>query len=245
MNNRTKSRFLAVILTFAGILVLALGAACASEAGGEGVPSPATTTAVVTKPSGQQQATVAPATPDAGRTPVSVEELNARRTGNQPLDAAIDALVLGDVDSILALVKYAKVACVATPQGMGAPPKCEPGETEAVREVFPTAQCEGSYIAPFQVPQAFRTLLLNPVAMQNRVLYAVYVVPADQKNNPAWPMGDYGVVFSIPTSRGTTAQSVGIDRDGRIVNVRGACGGTAEQLVELSKATELVLPPAK
>ena len=108
-------------------------------------------------------------------------------TGIAEVDAIIDAALGGDVAAVRELIRYTVTACT-TADGLGGPPKCEPGERPGTEvTVFPILGSEGAFVRPNSID----TLL--PLGAKG--LYAVYRVRSGTPGERYWPAGKYGIVF--------------------------------------------------
>ncbi len=87
------------------------------------------------------------------------------------MDAIIDAILNGDIQTRRALVHYTTSACT-TADGLGGPPKCEPDEADGTLvQTFPILGSEGHPIRPEAIEEALGFAVDG--------LYAVYYVPED------------------------------------------------------------------
>jgi hypothetical protein len=114
---------------------------------------------------------------------------SSTRTGIDEVDRVIGAALDADPDSLRALVRWLITPCT-TREGLGGPPKCDPGEPEGTPvEVFPIGGPEGTFVRRAGIDR-LRTSVTG--------LYAVYRVRADAYREDYWPAGEYGVVFLRP-----------------------------------------------
>lgn len=117
--------------------------------------------------------------------PIATPQGN-RYTGIKELDAIVDRLLAQDTTAIVNHIQFTQIPCT-TKEGLGGPPKCEPGqEEETVVEVFPIVATHGFYLTPDTIEE----LRLNLVE-----LYAVYEVPEGINLRVEWPIGHYGLIF--------------------------------------------------
>jgi hypothetical protein len=115
---------------------------------------------------------------------------SSARTGIAEVDRAIDGVLNADRDSLRALVHFLTTPCTNR-QGLGGPPKCNPGETEGTPvEVFPVGGVEGSFARRVDIDRLLQISVTG--------LYAVYEAPAAAYQEDYWPAGDYGVAFLRP-----------------------------------------------
>lgn len=83
----------------------------------------------------------------------------ARRSGIGPIDAFLDALAVGDLETMLSLIDYEQVGCVTEQAGIGGPPLCGEGEPEGtVLDVVISAQCEGHYVRQEEIGETLGLL---------------------------------------------------------------------------------------
>jgi hypothetical protein len=109
------------------------------------------------------------------------------RTGIQEIDDVIAAALAHDLAALRQLIRYTLTGCTKA-EGLGGPPKCEPGEAEGTRvEVFPILGSEGGFVRRSSID---RVLPLNL-----KGLYGVYRVPANAYREVYWPSGRYGLVL--------------------------------------------------
>jgi len=154
------------------------------------------------------------------------------RTGIAGVDAVISAALAGDQETLQRMARYLLTACT-TAQGAGGPPKCAQGERNgSLVEVFPLLGEEGEYVRRANIAYAFDL----PVS----ALYAVYQPPAEA-GDPAWPQGDYAVVF---IGSGTHTSITLFVEDNAVVRVnRLRAAPEAEVAAALAAGASLVLPP--
>ena len=110
------------------------------------------------------------------------------RTGIKEIDPVIDVMIDKDLDARLELVRFTTTAC-NTIDGLGGPPKCEPGEADGtIVDAFPVSTGEGYYVRSENIQDVFGFTV--------RGLIAVYVVPEDAYHTDFWPAGEYGIIFT-------------------------------------------------
>ena len=91
------------------------------------------------------------------------------RTGIGIIDEAIEAVLGGDVDAVVAQVRLTTFECW-TPTAIGGPPSCAPGEPDGTLvEALPRLHCEGGY-AREPVDRSVQAWLAGPGTLK---LYAV------------------------------------------------------------------------
>jgi len=188
----------AVLLALGAILVAA--AACGGDGDDDDTPTPSGGSPTASATSGVSP--TASATSDPGDSTYPDDT----RTNIPSVDAVIDRVLAGDVDSLKLQVSYTEMRCETNPQGAGAPPKCEAGEQEGdMVEVFPAAMCEMGFGRPPQVDQVLEQLVEG-----GPKLYAVYRV--NEEVGPL-PAEGHGVVFLAPDNH---ARTVRVTNDGII-----------------------------
>lgn len=225
-----------LIRTIAAVSLAALAifvAACGGDDAGEDIVLTITPSAVAASPTAAPATdTPAPpdATPDLGGMPSS---------GVVQVDRVISAIARGDALSLENQVLLSLVACRANPpQGAGGPPKCRAGEADGSNvQVFPVAQCEGSYARPDEID-------VGRWPYEGSELYAAYRTPSE-----FFPPGPWAIVY-----RRTDGMAAGLawlivvtDDDSRggegIVGVNFGCGETPEQLISSQRLTQELIPP--
>ncbi len=94
-----------------------------------------------------------------------------RRTGNDGVDRALDAVESGDLQSLVGMVRYSRVGCSTRPGGgLPQPPACPSGTTDGTPvDVVLAMYCEGQY----RSREAARDDLAELLAGDPQV-YAVY-----------------------------------------------------------------------
>jgi hypothetical protein len=117
-------------------------------------------------------------------------------------------------------------------EGLGGPPKCNPGEAEGTPvEVFPVGgPGEGTFVRR----EHMNTLPLPPL----KSLYAVYKVSPTAYRADYWPAGDYGVVFL----RADNSFLVALVEPEGIVRLDYPAASTPEDLPDWIQG-EWILPP--
>jgi hypothetical protein len=206
-------------------MVLAVAAAaCAS---GEGGGDDATSTAT-------EQAT-----PEATATQ-KPSPAEARRTSIEAIDAAIDAVLAGDREALLALVDPQTRPCNATPaQDLDPGPHCSAGTPDgSAVKVIPYAQCEGVF-APPEAAIDFMLRSLRP----GSVLYAAYVVPPGAIRPGEMFSGDYLVIFSREVDAGRVfGWSLFMTSRG-ISGISAGCASSPQEFIDSRGLTEALLAP--
>jgi hypothetical protein len=160
-------------------------------------------------------------------------------TGIVEVDAVIAAVLDGDTRALARLVVLQSAECMSPDvQGLGGPPRCEPGESPGTRvEAFPASQCEGFFVRdPAPVLQQFVSQAVG--------LHSVVRAPAEPRSEPYWPVGEYWVNFTAEFVPQTTGARLVLE-DGALVLAFFGCGHTPESLMEhRGRALPVVLPPA-
>lgn len=149
------------------------------------------------------------------------------------MEAAIDAVLSRNMESLRAAIVYTRTPCVTEQLGIGAPPKCRAGEAAGTLvDVLPSAQCEGFFSRPDEInlDDAFNTSVMG--------LYGVYRVPAD-----FFPPGTYAVVFvkNLPGINEGARELVMTDRG--IVGINYGCGETPMQMVQFQALKDAIIAP--
>jgi len=152
------------------------------------------------------------------------------RTGLPELDAIIDALLRHDFVSIKELTSYLEIGCTSA-DGLGGPPKCQQGESEGT----------SVEVVPFLGPEGHHSRRADYESWQGPDvlgLLAAYRTSPGTYADPAYPAGEYALVFLLPGGPETlTLQVTG----GRIVRYDYQFGGQTERDL-LRKAEEIILP---
>jgi hypothetical protein len=205
------------------VLVLSMGAAAC---GGGGSASPRTATVADVPTAG-----VIAASPVASATAVVARG----HSGIAVVDAAIDAVVAGDVDAVQRLVRYTPTACDAHPRGIGGPPACRAGEADkTLVDVIAAVQCEGFFVRSGEFDA-------RSIVAANSRLYAVYRASAG-----SFPAGDYVVIFAHPAaapgSQAEAAYALMVSDSG-VVGVHYGCSQTPAEFVKLERLTDAVVAP--
>ncbi len=108
-------------------------------------------------------------------------------TGIDEVDGVIHAVLSGDRDTLLQLVRYSPAPCEVGAKPNGLAPMCWTNEAEGTLvDTLPIASCRARYIRTDEIPS-----VLDEVIGPDVGLFAVYRVPASY-----WPPGEYVVVFS-------------------------------------------------
>jgi hypothetical protein len=130
-------------------------------------------------------------------------------TGVAELDAIVAAVLAGETQAQQTLIGYTAAGC-SSPEGLGGPPRCLPGEPEGTPvEVLPILGAEGGYIRKADIG-AWEGL-------RSTELYAAYEVSDAAYSEPNFPAGEYALVFGATSGTGSdfTLQV----RDGLIIRI--------------------------
>lgn len=202
------------LLALCAVAALSLALVACDGDDEDGTPSPIVPTASLTLT----------ASPEASETPVAAE--GDRRTGDPQLDAIIEAVEARDVTALAELVEYQQIGCTFA-QGLGGPPKCEPGMTEGEEtRMFPVASCEGTWTRT-------ATQVLGSFVQDTRGLYAAAEPLGDSSLGGEWPVADTLLVFHVDD---TVTPGIRLHvADGRIVGLWINCA-PADPLSELLEA---------
>jgi len=194
-------------------------------------------TAESVRPSSPQTRTP-PASSTPSPRPTTAGTPASSPTGLMEVDAAIAAVLAGDTPALERLVVLQSAECMSPEvQGLGGPPRCEPGESPGTRvEAFPASQCEGFFVRdPAPVLQQF--------VSQTVGLHSVVRAPAEPRSEPYWPIGEYWVNFTAEFGPQTAGARLVLE-DGALVLAFFGCGHTPESLMEhRGQALPVVLPP--
>lgn len=163
-------------------------------------------------------------TPDLGDHPSS---------GVLAVDRVIAAVRDGDTASLQAQLRYATVACVATPpEGAGGPPVCRDGEADGTDvDVFPAAQCEGFWLRPDEVD------VIRWPYVDARI-HGAYRTPPN-----FYPPGTYAVVMQRMDGMAAGLGWLLAVSDDGITGINFGCGETPEQLAANQRLTDALIAP--
>jgi hypothetical protein len=152
------------------------------------------------------------------------------RTGLTEIDPIIDAVLAHDYPGIKEMTSYLEIGCVMQ-EGMGGPPPCAEGESEGTRVmVVPFLGPEGHY--------QHRAEYENWDGPDVIGLLAVYRTGPGTWSDPAYPAGDFGLVFLLPGGAETLTLQVTGDQ---IIRYDYGLGGFSPAELE-DKASEIILP---
>ena len=132
-------------------------------------------------------------------------------------------------------IQFITTPCT-TADGLGGPPKCEPGMADGTPvKVFPLSDGEGTFATPENIDQVFTFWVKR--------LYAVYKVPSDAYQQPYWPAGEYGLVFERDLNDFPFPVTVFVE-DGKIVRVANHFNSVEEQLQSIP-VENVIIPPSE
>ena len=162
-------------------------------------------------------------------------------TGVPDLDQIIIAAADADTIELAGLTGYQRIPCKKDiPQpAPGDPPLCRDNESDGASvEVLPSAKCEGDWVRPEQVPDAFRAALGDAPK-----LVAVYR-PKPGSNAPGGSSGAQQVaVFDTgPQQGGGEAGAAFQIRDGRVVLIATACTKLSDLIAPNNVASFIIEP---
>jgi hypothetical protein len=197
------------------------------------VPVASPTAEATSAPSASPAATEPQATPPPTPAAPSLEELNARRTGDPQIDAVLDALLGLDRPALDAIVRTQSAICHEQSLGIGDLEVCPPGVAEGTEvEFFPTGVCEGFplHTPPYvslQIPD--RTCLVSVIRVEPR-----------PEPIPLWPDGEHLIIFEDATDPGLMT---GVYfADGQIVRTQQGCTALEFLLEVGGESPEDLLP---
>lgn len=154
----------------------------------------------------------------------------------EELSPVLEAIIFGTMDERKDLVSYTTVACTNA-DGLGGPPKCEPGQDEGtLLEVLPILSGEGTFASPQEIDTALDFVVMG--------LYSIYRVPEDAFKADYWPPAEYGLVFTREMNAVPFPLTVYVD-DGRIVSIVHHFGTAPEELIKQLPLEAILLPPDK
>ena len=214
-----------ITFAFFAALVVTL-AACTDDDAPNPTPTSEANTAIATL-----SPTASPSPSDPSRTPSA----NTQRTGIPKVDAAIDAMLAKDPTTVRTLIVYTPTACVADPEGIGAPPSCRGNEVEGdLVDVLPIAQCEGVFNRSDEISDESLTL-------DDPRFEAVY------RTNPGgYPPGSYMVIFSRKPygdePEGERWAASLVMTDAGITGIHYGCGQTVDQFIDFNNLADAVIP---
>jgi len=154
-------------------------------------------------------------------------------TGIADLDHIIDTVLAGGPEDEIQLLKFSTLGCTHE-EGLGGPPKCREGEEEGAKvEVFPFLGPEGHHMR--------REELGDWIGIQATDVYAAYRVSSKAYSDPAYPAGEYAIVFLTENVQLYLTVQVS---DGKIVRIDNNFGHPTD--IDLEQvASEIILKPKR
>lgn len=157
----------------------------------------------------------------------------------EPLESVIEEIkpvliAMSGYGDLRSLVEYVSTACT-TADGLGGPPKCNPGESEGTMvEVFPILATEGHFVRPEEINPALEIVAKG--------LYAVYRPLPTPNAEDWWPSGDYALLFDrefndIPNPVTALVQ------DGKLVRLVFSIGITPAQILDGIPVEQILITP--
>lgn len=141
-------------------------------------------------------------------------------TGREDLDLLIQAALEQEPRAILDWISLTTAACSLT-EGLGGPPRCRAGEPEGTPvEVLPFLGAEGHFLR--------RDELVDWEGLHASGLVAAYEVSTDAFSDESYPSGEWAIVLEEGRGGGWVILQV---RDGRIVRIDFAMGGSADESI--------------
>lgn len=152
-------------------------------------------------------------------------------TGIADLDLIIDSVLAGIPEDQLQLLQFSTLACTHA-EGLGGPPKCREGEEEGTKvDVFPFLGPEGHHLRWEEMS--------NWDGIQASEVYAAYRVSTQIYSEPAYPTGEYAIVFLTENEKLHLTLQV---TAGKIVRIDNNFGNPAD--IDLERvASEIILAP--
>ncbi len=173
--------------------------------------------------------------PSSGPAPTAVE---IKVPGTEPVVLILNAALAGDNIELARLTGYTQLGCVAG-DGSTQAPGCREGEDAGKQvDALGALQCDGSWLRPEAVPDAYRSAL-----PATSTLYAMYV----PKPNSAAFGASLGAQFVLVMQSGARADGspsgVALHiRDGRVVMIQTPCD-SFQQLVNPDVVNSFVISP--
>lgn len=131
-----------------------------------------------------------------------------QRTDIPELDNLIEVVLKGDVAELIPLIEFTRTGCTFV-EGLGGPPKCNPGEQEGDSvAVLPFLGPEGHFIRQEQID--------SWDGLDVSELYTVYALSDKVFTDPNYPAGEYALVFLAEDRNTNVTLQV---KDGKIVRI--------------------------
>ncbi|MBI2723450.1 MAG: hypothetical protein HYX50_00165 [Chloroflexi bacterium] len=160
-------------------------------------------------------------------------------TGIPELDQVVSAALDADAIRLASLTGYQQVACVKTPpQGPGAPPTCRDTEEDGKSvEVLASTACEGGWVRPENMPDAYR------LALEGTPKLVAIFVPRPDPNAFGGNLGvEYVAVLSTGQRGGVNTGAALNIKQGRVVWLQTQCQNVLS-LIAPERVQSYVLPP--
>lgn len=152
------------------------------------------------------------------------------KTGLEELDHIIHIVQAGDVDGLRAVVQYSTTRCTSQ-DGLGGPPKCQPGEAEGDEvRVLPFLGPEGHFVRQADID--------TWDGIDGSDLYAIYRISDSAYTDPNYPRGKYAIAFINEARFLITILNI---VDGHIVRVDSVLGNPP--LMRKEDVQEYIIPP--
>jgi hypothetical protein len=152
------------------------------------------------------------------------------RTDITELNEIIDSVLKHDFQTLQGLTEYTQIGCTNT-EGLGGPPKCRDDESEGTLiESIPILGPEGHHMRRAEYESWEGPDVLG--------LLAVYKTSAGTYTDPAYPAGEYALVFLLGNAPETLTLQV---LAGKIIRYDYFFGGLSEDTLE-EKSSEMILP---
>ena len=153
----------------------------------------------------------------------------------EELKPVLESILFGSVEDRRTLVTYTTIGCTNM-DGLGGPPKCEPGQAEGTLvEVLPILSGEGTFATQQDIDQALDFDVMG--------LYAIYQLPQDIVPADYWAVGEYGLIFSRQMNDTPFPLTV-YTQDGRIVNLKHHMGVPPEEVLKQVPLSSVILDPS-
>ena len=152
----------------------------------------------------------------------------------EELKPVLESILFGTIEDRRALVSYTTIGCTNM-DGLGGPPKCEPGQAEgSLVQVLPILSGEGTFATQQGIDQALDFEVMD--------LYAIYHLPQDNFPADYWSIGEYGLIFSRQMNAVPFPLTV-FTQDGRIVQLQHHMGITPEEILKQVPLDSVIVDP--
>jgi hypothetical protein len=136
------------------------------------------------------------------------------------VQAAVDAIEDGDADALASQARFTAIGCT-TADGLGGPPKCEPGQPEGTEvEVLPAAACEGYYIKAGEEAGSFAGFIDGDIVLDSAFR---------TNGNDLFPVGYILLMTYSGSQFPEHARALFLDEDG-VTGLFTGCMHTLDQL---------------